>query len=140
VSPSVRSVIPSGQPIPNTYDWGDTYTGKIENGNWTYYSSSRARSETKGAPWRETFRGNKVSSTANFGVAADAKLLYPDISWGDSVGGWKYWSKTSVDSTDMGWGWHLTLRDKYHGNDYVVTVDAKWRETGTSDPYPKYGI
>jgi hypothetical protein len=31
VSPSVRSVIPSGQPIPNTYDWGDAYTDKIEN-------------------------------------------------------------------------------------------------------------
>jgi GH43 family beta-xylosidase len=140
VSPSYRYTIPSGQPIPNTYDWGDSYTGKVENGNWTYFSSSSARSETKGAPWRQTFRGNKITSATNFGVVADAKLIYPSISWIDSVGGWKYWSKTSIDSTELGWGWHLTLRDKYHLNDYVVTADVKWVETGTSDPYPKYGI
>jgi GH43 family beta-xylosidase len=146
VSPSVRSVIPSGQPILDTYDWGDNNAGTIEYGNWTYNSASAARSEQKEAGFRKTFRGNSLSSATNYTVEADAKWLQPEASWGNSgsgtpvAGDWSYWSQTSIDSTSLGSGWHHTFRNPGMITDYVVTADAKWVETGTSDPYPKYGI
>jgi GH43 family beta-xylosidase len=103
-SPTVRSALPSGEPILETFSWGDSASGTAEFGNWTHNSASSADSETLGGAWFHTFRGDV--SLSNYTVQADVK-----------------WVETGTVSAYPKYGIYAAYKDS---NNYVVAfLDKK---------------
>lgn len=78
-----------------------------------------------------------ANTWGNSTYGTDSRTLY---AGGLQTGTWAHLSQTATSSTALGAGWASTYNGDASLTNDVVTADIQHVTSGTSSPYPKYGI
>ncbi|NOY09345.1 MAG: family 43 glycosylhydrolase [Spirochaetes bacterium] len=134
--------------------WQNTDLGTFD---FTVYHELKVRKE--GSTFYFYVDGN-LKQTRTFNInngqvalaTEDTKADYINIKvdssygWGDAAsgtasnGGWILYNSQKISQTGLGADWTGIYRGDAGTQNYTVTIDAKWIQTGTTSSYPKYGI